>query len=378
MTVIEELIDAYTSRFEEDDPSFLIKLLYFFPIDKVYTPGGSYDQYLYDLEKTVIDNFNNGNFQVAFFNAHLVFMSFVYYCVEKTINKEPSRVQDIYYSMNAYSGKNNKPDLTKYNSVYEFSKIPEKDIFKIFHALKIDDGRIRDLSRYISSRDDYAHATGKGNISIEELKANIEGIINFMEMLSECFFEDTKKQYIDFLMKQADYGYAAICENVYYYPFENNLSIWEIERLGNIGLRKCQDERGYSKNDYLKLRSAHCSFIEACFENYGIDLPPNLSDLRDENYMLYRYAHNANEYVQNELVTSNDTDFSVYDCPECKYKQLVYVAEYGKFLCFECGAKFTDEELCFCERCGNIMPKGKDDDWGSNICTDCIEDMHRE
>lgn len=378
MTVIEELIDAYTSHFEEDDPSFLIKLLYFFPIDKVYTPGGIYDQYLYDLEKTVIDNFNSGNFQVAFFNAHLIFMSFVYYCVEKTINKEPFRVQDIYYSMHSYRGKDDKPDLDKYKSVYEFSKIPEKDIFNIFHVLGMDDEKIRALSQYVSSRDNYAHATGSGNFSLEELNMNINGIIKNMETLSEFFFEDTKNQYIDFLMKQADYGYAAVCESVFYYPFENNLSIWEIESLGKIGLRTCRDERGYSKNDYLKLKSAHCAFIEACFENYGIDLPPNLSDLRDENYMLYRYAHNANEYAKNELSISDYIDFSVYDCPECQYKQLVYVVEYEKFLCFECGAIFTDEELCFCERCGNIMPKGKYDDWCSNICTDCIEDMHRE
>lgn len=38
----------------------------------------------------------------------------------------------------------------------------------------MDDATIKEFSRYISSRDDYAHATGKGNISEQEFRQNIK------------------------------------------------------------------------------------------------------------------------------------------------------------------------------------------------------------
>lgn len=82
-TFKDELRDAFPDVNDELDTSFLLELLYYFPIDKTYISAGSYDQYLYDLEKTVIDNYSVGNFQVSFFYAHLIFMSYVYYCVEK-------------------------------------------------------------------------------------------------------------------------------------------------------------------------------------------------------------------------------------------------------------------------------------------------------
>ena len=63
-TFKDELKDAFPVFDDEIDTAFLIELLYYFPIDKTYISTGSYDQYLYDLEKTVIDNYESGNYQV--------------------------------------------------------------------------------------------------------------------------------------------------------------------------------------------------------------------------------------------------------------------------------------------------------------------------
>ena len=180
VTFKDELRDAFPVFNDELDTDFLLELLYFFPIDKTYISTGSYDQYLYDLEKTVIDNYDSGNYQVSFFYAHLIFMSYVYYCVEKAYDIEPDRMKDVFYPINSYHGKDDKPDLEDYGNVYEFSKIPEKDIFKVFHIMGMDDATIKEFSRYISSRDDYAHATGKGNISEQEFRQNIKTVIGNM------------------------------------------------------------------------------------------------------------------------------------------------------------------------------------------------------
>lgn len=65
-TFKDALYGAFQPEEEECDPSFLVRLLEYFPTDKVDVGSGTYDQYLYDLEKTVVDNYEKGNYQVSF------------------------------------------------------------------------------------------------------------------------------------------------------------------------------------------------------------------------------------------------------------------------------------------------------------------------
>ena len=144
-TFKDALYGAFQPADEEYDPSFLVRLLEYFPTDKVDVGSGTYDQYLYDLEKTVVDNYEKGNYQVSFFYAHLIFMSYTYYCVDHAFQTNPDRMKDLFYPINAYNGKTDKPDIENHASVYDFSKIPEKEIFKVFRALEMEDEKIKAL-----------------------------------------------------------------------------------------------------------------------------------------------------------------------------------------------------------------------------------------
>ena len=95
-TFKDALYDAFQPADEEYDPSFLVRLLEYFPTDKVDVGSGTYDQYLYDLEKTVVDNYEKGNYQVSFFYAHLIFMSYTYYCVDHAFQTNPNRMKDLF------------------------------------------------------------------------------------------------------------------------------------------------------------------------------------------------------------------------------------------------------------------------------------------
>ena len=162
-------------------------------MDKVYISTGSYDQYLYDLEKQLLTTTTLETIRYHF-SAHLIFMSYVYYCVERANQLQPDRMKDVFYPINAYNGRSDKPDLEHYNSIYDFSKIPEKEIFKVFRIMGMEHSQIRDLSKYISDRDDYAHATGKGNISEEEeLIHNVHNIRGYMEVLNGLFLPSVKR-----------------------------------------------------------------------------------------------------------------------------------------------------------------------------------------
>ncbi len=380
MALIEELDGSFPPLNVELDVSFLVELLHFFPIDKINIPAGSYDQYLYDLEKTVVDNYDAGNYQVSFFYAHLIFMSYVYYCVDRAYQIKPDRMKDIYYPLNAYNGRQDKPDIEKYSNIYDFSKIPEKEIFKVFRIMGMEDEKIKAFSKYISDRDDYAHATGKGNISEEKLIENVRTIKKNMETLSELFQEEIKGRYVKYLLENAGNDYEAVPNTAFDFMLDNSLSLHDIAYLCNIGISGIRNSNEEFKKYYRLAKRVHCAFIEYCIENEGIEEPDKYQSLKDDFYLLYRYKDQAKDYIEDVLGISSyrcgkeGVEFPLYECPECEEEQLVYDAENGRFHCFACDEDFTTEDLDFCERCGSLMRR--DDDWP--ICKNCTDDIKRD
>ena len=380
MTFIEELNDAFPVFNDELDTSFLLELLYFFPIEKTYISTGSYDQYLYDLEKTVIDNYDSGNFQVSFFYAHLIFMSYVYYCIEHIYKIYPERTRDVFYPMNAYRGQDEdgkklgKPNFDTYKSVYEFSTIPEKDIFKLFHVIGMPDDTIKAFGKYINKRDDFAHATGKGNISEHDFQQNISTVIGNMKTLQKLFLPNLRKLYLDSMMDHIDVKYDSLMDNFNDFVFDNELSIADLDYLCHLSIKKIQNSRKTLKEKYQSTRNIHCAFIEYCMENDGISPPDGYPSLRNEKYLFFRYKNHADDYIENELCISayecgtDGEDFPLYECPECGEKQLVYDKENGKYLCFSCDQNYTSDDLSFCSKCGRIMYNK-----GELVCDDCFE-----
>lgn len=372
-TFKDELRDAFPDVNDEIDTTFLLELLYYFPIDKTYISAGSYDQYLYDLEKTVIDNYSTGNFQVSFFYAHLIFMSYVYYCVERAYQFEPGRMKDIFYPINSYRGRNDKPDIEHLGSVYEFSKIPEKDIFKVFHVLGMEDAVIKEFSNYISSRDDYAHATGHGNLSEDEFRRSIKTVVGNMSTLHDLFVSRIQKLYIDFMLERLECEYDVISDNFNDFVFDNSLSINDIDYLCHLGVKKLQESNATLKAEYQATRNIHCAFIEYCMENDGVEPPEGYLSLRNEKYLFFRYKGNATQYVENELGISayacvkDGGRFPVFECVNCEEEQLVYDEEHNKYHCFACGENYAGDALTFCSGCGSIMLPNEVD-----LCDNCI------
>lgn len=373
VTFKDELRDAFPVFNDELDTDFLLELLYFFPIDKTYISTGSYDQYLYDLEKTVIDNYDSGNYQVSFFYAHLIFMSYAYYCLELAYSIWPDRIKDQYDLLNAY-GSRNKPNIEHHENTYSFSKIPEKEIFKVFYAIGLDVQFIQQLSGYVDKRDDYAHASGEGNLSEQAFRQNIKTIIGNMNTLRDLFLPYLKSLYIEFMLERLDVDYDVVTDNFNDFVFDNSLSICDLDYLCHLGVKNLQESNETLKTNYQATRNIHCAFIEYCNDNDGIALPDGYPSLRNEKYLFYRYKNHAKEFIENELgineyrCVKDGGEFPLYECPECGAEQLVYDAEAGRFHCFSCDQNFTTEELSFCPNCGRLMHNK-----GESFCDDCFE-----
>lgn len=379
ITFKDELRDAFPVFNDELDTSFLLELLYYFPIEKTYIAAGTYDQYLYDLEKTVIDNYDVGNYQVSFFYAHLIFMSYAYHCLELAYSIWPDKIKDQYDLLNAY-GSRNKPKIENHENTYSFSKIPEKEIFKVFYAIGLDVQFIQQLSGYVDKRDDYAHASGEGNLSEQAFHQNIKTIIGNMNTLRDLFLPYLKSLYIQFMLEHLDADYDVVTDNFYDFLFDNSLSICDLDYLCHLGVKNLQESDETLKTNYQATRNIHCAFIEYCNENDGIELPDGYPSLRNEKYIFYRYKGCAKDYVENELKISeyrcvkDGEEFPIYECPECDEEQLVYNADTHRYHCFACDQNYTDEEISFCERCGSIMLRND----AVDICPVCLENMSKE
>ena len=283
-------------------------------------------------------------------------------------------MKDIFYPINSYHGRDDKPDLEKYGNVYEFSKIPEKDIFKVFHILGMDDSTIKTFSRYISSRDDFAHATGKGNISEEELTANIRNIIGNMETLHKSFEKHLEQLYLKYILEHLDCDYDVINDSNIYFVLDNGLSIADLEFLCHLGIKRIQESNEILKTNYQATRNIHCAFIEYCIENNGTIVPVGYSSLKNTAYLYYKFQDKANDYVEEELgidaysCVKHGGEFPVYDCPECGHDQLVYDEKTDKYHCFHCSQDFEGEDLVHCSECHTITYKNE-----MELCSNCIE-----
>lgn len=370
---LEVSVNTMTKKPESPQLEYVDELMSYFPLAKVDEKAGTIDQYLFDLRKTVVDNYKNGNYQVSYFYAHLIFMSYVYYSVDLAYKYLPDKLKDQYDLINSYNAKD-KPNIATNTDVYLFSKIPEKEIFKVFYAIGMDVQYIQQLSSYVSSRDKYAHATGEGNINVTTFETYIDTIKKNMDTVHQLFHKYIKEHYITFLLTNCKSTYKEAILKIVDYISDENFSTKDIEYLSNLGISNIRNENEEFRRNYRFVRRLHCALVEYCIETYGIVEPASFKDLRNATYLKFKYADNAKDYVEQELgideysYVKDGGEFPVYDCPECCHDQLVYDAEADKYHCFHCSQDFEGDDLIHCSCCNTITYKND-----VELCNNCIE-----
>lgn len=370
---LEASVNTMTEKPKAPQLEYVDELMSYFPLAKVDEKAGTIDQYLFDLRKTVVDNYGNGNYQVSYFYAHLIFMSYVYYSVDLAYKYLPDRLKDQYDLINSYSTRN-KPNIVTNTNVYSFSNIPEKEIFKVFYAIGMDVQYIQQLISYIGERDQYAHATGKGNIDVKTFETYIDTIKKNMGTIHQLFQKYIKEHYTTFLVTNCKTTYKDVITKITDYVSDENFSTKDIEYLSNLGISNIRNENEEFRRNYRFARRLHCALVEYCIETYGIAEPSNFKNLRNDTYIKFKYTDNAKDYVEQELgidqhsCVKDGGEFPVYDCPECGHDQLVYDAETDKYHCFHCSEDFDGESLIHCSECHTITYKNE-----MELCPNCIE-----
>lgn len=341
-----------------------------------------------ETEKTYIDalmlafqtSYENGLYQFAYIQYHMLFMTAVYYVLLKvSIFREEELKKALYYLLkdrysDFWSDTNKKSGKLYFGS---FAIISESEVFMLLRVEGLDNDLLGELQKLVRDRNTYAHANGQLQLTSDELFMDA---LNSYNAKIQRVFELLKNDLIGFYKKtisNPDFYDPEI--RAYLDPDEQiiqefikefSLSKTELNWLRKIRLSDFDDAEGA-----IEIKTLHGALIHYYRELIQDDYQPF-----DDSYILYKYKNNATEFVERELKITpyecgkNGRTFPVYECPECEEDQLVFDAEKERYHCFSCDRNFATEELSFCERCGSLMQRNDD----FPLCKMCITDIESE
>lgn len=338
---------------------FIDEVTNFFPLNQVMNPQEDNDEYLLDLIKVVKDNYILGNYQVAYFNSHLIFMCYIYSIIDLIFKHEPVRCLDIYSAIKAYN-RSEKPKIENCSCFYHYSIIAEKDIFAMLRAIGMEEQSINNLAEYVNKRNDCAHATGKRDILTETIFTDrFNNLIKIIKNIQAFLNKYLAKKHIDFLLDNYTCDYSdleAIFED---YLEADSLSINNLNIISNLGLSNYRNYNEKFTENYRNIKNIHCAFVEYCVNNFEIDINDCCREwIEKDYYCFFKYKDNPDRYIEDVLDLNSyqhikdGGEWPLYNCPECDIEQLVYDGEKERFLCFNCDNVWGADKISFCDSCG--------------------------
>lgn len=174
---------------------YLQEILNYLPID----PDDEEDviNYIQNITNLIAVNYKYEQYQFAYFGVHLLYMTYVYCTAWKISQIEPDRYKDAIIYARPYSGREKEFKIEEPESVFAYSLMPESDIAKIFRIINLDNSQISNISEYVKTRNEMAHASGKFKIPNEEsfdakvhtLFISIKNIHNKMDACIRKWYE---------------------------------------------------------------------------------------------------------------------------------------------------------------------------------------------
>ena len=380
-----KISEAIKVAFEAEHPEYVIpappdelfKMLEYLPEE---FEDETEEKYIDALMLAAQTCYENGLYQFAYVQYHMLFMTAVYYALLKVsvFHKEELN-KALYYLLrdrfsDFWSESNKKGGKLYFGS---FAIINESDVFMLLRVIGLDSDLLGELQKLVRERNKYAHANGQLQLTSDELfmdalnsyNAKIQKVV---ELLKSDLIEFYKKTITDPDFYDPDIRAYLDPDEQMTQEFikEYSLSRVELNWLRKIPL---SDFDGCEGKEEIK--TLHRALI-----HYYRELTQDEYQLFDDPYVLFKYKGNATEFVEKELEISayecgkDGGEFPVYECPECGEEQLAYDADSHRYHCFACDENFTDEDLTFCERCGSLMRRNND----TPICQNCIEILNRE
>ncbi len=242
------------------------ELLDYLPIEDIEV-----NDYVRPLLNSAEVTYEKGEYQFSYFAVHLIFMTNIYTTVWQVSQFYNERYNHSLLFARPYNGKEVK--LDEIRSVFEFSKLPEKDIFEFFRLIDLDESYVKSTKKLIDYRNEMAHATGKIQINSEErFDAAMEEIVSVTKKIHACLSLTIKEFYRENLIKYAKKAVSGDFLNDFVQiELMKNLSFSkkDLEVCKEFGLSKLKDWKvsGLSKEEIKKVVEFHTAT-----KNYYKDL----------------------------------------------------------------------------------------------------------
>lgn len=382
---VSKISDAIKVAFESEHPEYtipdppdeLFKMLEYLP-----------EEYADETEKKYIDalmlaaqtSYENGLYQFAYVQYHMLFMTAVYYALLKvSIFHKEELEKALFYLLKDRYADFWKESNTKAGKLYfgSFALVSESDVFMLLSVVGLDNDLLGELQKLVRERNKYAHANGQLQLTSDELflealnsyNAKVQRVIELLKKDLIAFYKKTISD-PDFYDPEIRAYFDPDEQIVQEFIKEYTLSRTELNWLRKIRL---SDFDGLEGEQEIKT-------LHGALMHYYRGRTQDDYQLFNDPYVLFKYKNNAEEFIERELEISSvecakeGGEFPLYDCLNCGEHQLVYDANTHRYHCFACDQNYTDEEISFCECCGSIMLRND----AVDICPACIENMSKE
>lgn len=149
---------------------------------------GDEERYIEALSLAMQTSYENGLYQFAYMQYHMLFMTAIYFVLLKlhTLHHDEMK-QALYYLLkdryNEFFAKENTKDEQLYFG--SFAAIGESDVFKLLHIVGMDSSLEGELKNLVKERNNYAHANGRLLLTSEEFF--LEKIRKFNHCIDRVF-----------------------------------------------------------------------------------------------------------------------------------------------------------------------------------------------
>ena len=234
------------------------EILDYLPVDDIEV-----NDYVRPLFNSALVTYEKEEYQFSYFALHLIFMSYIYSTVWKIGQFHKEKYEDSLLFARPYNGSD--VNFKEINSIFEYSQLPEKDIFEFFSLIGMDNGYIKSTKKLIDYRNDMAHATGTFQISSEEQFSDaLRELLSVSSNIQEKMNLTIRAWYKEILTNYAKDGLPEDYSTPSDYIFEvfvKNLSFSkkDFQVCKDYGLNKLKNrkESGLSKKEIEKVVEFH-------------------------------------------------------------------------------------------------------------------------
>ncbi len=172
-----------------EPPDELYKMLEYIPAE---FKDDTEEKYIDALMLAARTSYENGLYQFAYVQYHMLFMTAVYYAILKvSVFHEDELKKALYYLLKDRHADFWKETNTKNGKLYfgSFAVINESDVFMLLRVVDLDDNLLGELQKLVKERNKYAHANGQFQLTSDELfvealnryNANIQRVVELLK-----------------------------------------------------------------------------------------------------------------------------------------------------------------------------------------------------